>query len=110
MIDMPAGPSACVATSAIVGVYPPALKILANQLGITTAATQDLVTKGLLPAKVGLEAAAIPVRFQGSSVLVAFADPSDDGAIAAVTPYVESPALAVAELTHIEMLWRRVAA
>jgi hypothetical protein len=64
----------------------------------------------LLPAKVGLEAAAIPVRFQGSSVLVAFADPSDDAAIAAVTPYVESPALAVAELTHIEMLWRRVAA
>ena len=64
----------------------------------------------LLPADVGREAAAIPVRFQGSSVLVAFADPSDDAAIAAVAPYVQSPALAVAELTHIEMLWRRVAA
>lgn len=64
----------------------------------------------MLPADVGREAAAIPVRFQGSSVLVAFADPSDDAAVAAVAPYVQSPALAVAELTHIEMLWRRVAA
>ena len=43
-------------------------------------------------------------------MLVAFADPSDDVAIAAVAPYVQSPALAVAGLTHIEMLWRRVAA
>ena len=63
----------------------------------------------LLPASVGREAAAIPVRFQGSGVLVAFADPSDDGAVAAVAQYVESPVLAVAELTHIEMLWRKVA-
>lgn len=63
----------------------------------------------LLPASVGLEAAAIPVRFVGSSVQVAFADPSDDAAVEAVAEHVESPQLAVAELTHIQLLWRRAA-
>jgi hypothetical protein len=52
--------------------------------------------------------AAIPVRFLGAGVQVAFADPSDETAVAAVQEHVGPVSLAVAELSHIELLWNRV--
>jgi MshEN domain len=59
----------------------------------------------LLPRDVGVKFAAVPVRFVEESVLVAFADPSDPGALAAVREYLPSIKLAVAEFSDIRMLW-----
>jgi hypothetical protein len=60
----------------------------------------------LLPRDVGVKFAALPVRFVGESVLVAFADPSDPGALAAVREHLPSIKLAVAEFSDIRMLWQ----
>jgi hypothetical protein len=62
----------------------------------------------LLPANVGNEIAAIPVRTRGESVQVAFADPTDPKALAAVRKHLPSIDIAVAELTDIRSAWRRV--
>lgn len=64
----------------------------------------------LLPAEVGQRVSAIPVRFLGAAVQVAFADPSDETAVEAVREHVGSPSLAVAELSHIQLFWNRVTA
>ena len=66
-------------------------------------------TARLLPASVGREIAAIPVRPRGESVQVAFADPTDPKALAAVRKHLPSIDVAVAELTDIRSAWRRVA-
>jgi hypothetical protein len=59
-----------------------------------------------LPAAIGLQFAAIPVRAQEFGVQVAFADPSDREALDAVQQYVPWVVVAVAELTDIELAWR----
>jgi hypothetical protein len=64
----------------------------------------------LLPSAVGSHFAAMPVRFTEQSILVAFADPSDPGALAAVREFLPSIKLAVAEFSDIRALWRSVAA
>ena len=64
----------------------------------------------LLPRDVGFHYAAVPVRFAEQNVLVAFADPSDPEALAAVRTYLPRISLAVAEFTDIRMLWQRVCA
>jgi hypothetical protein len=64
----------------------------------------------LLPRAVGTRYDALPVRFTGPSVLVAFADPSDPEALAAVREFLPSIELAVAEFSDIRMLWQSVAA
>jgi hypothetical protein len=64
----------------------------------------------LLPTDVGGRFAAVPVRFAEQSVLVAFADPSDPEALAAVREFLPSIKLAVAEFSDIRMLWQKVAA
>jgi hypothetical protein len=64
----------------------------------------------LLPADVGARFAAVPVRFVDEGVQVAFADPSDPEALAAVRQYLPSIKLAVAEFSDIRMLWQRLAA
>jgi hypothetical protein len=64
----------------------------------------------LLPRDVGMRFAAVPVRFTDDGVLVAFADPSDPGALAAVREHLPSIKLAVAEFSDIRMLWQRVPA
>ena len=51
--------------------------------------------------------AAIPVRFLGAGVQVAFADPSDETTVEAVQEHVGPVSPAVAELSHIELLWNR---
>ena len=66
-------------------------------------------TARLLPASVGNEVAAIPVRTRGEAVQVAFADPTDPKALAAVRKHLPSIDVAVAELTDIRSAWRRVA-
>jgi hypothetical protein len=64
----------------------------------------------LLPREVGMRVEAVPVRFSEQSVLVAFADPSDPEALAAVREYLPEIKLAVAEFSDIRMLWQSVAA
>ena len=70
-------------------------------LGVDPAAVR------LLPRDVGLRYLAIPVRYVGSEIQVAFVDPSDDEAIAAVQAHISAPTLAVADLSDIEMAWRQ---
>jgi hypothetical protein len=65
----------------------------------------DYSVMRLLPREVGLKFAAVPVRFTDESVLVAFADPSDPGALAAVREHLPAIKLAVAEFSEIRMLW-----
>jgi hypothetical protein len=65
----------------------------------------DYSVMRLLPRDVGMKFAAVPVRFAGDGVLVAFADPSDPGALAAVREHLPSIQLAVAEFSDIRMLW-----
>jgi hypothetical protein len=60
----------------------------------------------LLPRAVGVKFAAVPVRFVEDSVVVAFADPSDPGALAAVREHLPAIKLAVAEFSDIRMLWQ----
>jgi hypothetical protein len=64
----------------------------------------------LLPRTVGTRFDAVPVRFSDRNVLVAFADPSDPEALAAVREYLPEIKLAVADFSDIRMLWQSVAA
>jgi hypothetical protein len=64
----------------------------------------------LLPKEVGSVFAAVPVRFMEQSIQVAFADPSDPAALAAVREFLPSIKLAVAEFSDIRMLWHNIAA
>jgi len=68
----------------------------------------DYTVMRLLPRDVGMRFAAVPVRFTDDGVLVAFADPSDPGALAAVREYLPSIKLSVAEFSDIRMLWQNV--
>ena len=60
----------------------------------------------LLPPEVGAAFDAIPVRYLAGAVQVAFADPSDQGALTAVREHIPAIAPAVAELSDIESMWR----
>jgi len=62
----------------------------------------------LVPRELGERLAAIPVRPDGDSVQVAFADPTDPDAVAEVSAYLGKTTLAVAELTDIRLAWRKV--
>jgi hypothetical protein len=60
----------------------------------------------LLPKDVGAAVAAIPTREKGNSVQVAFADPTDEHALAEVRRYIPEIEPAVAELSDIQLAWR----
>lgn len=62
----------------------------------------------LLPASVGAAAAAIPIRWEGETVLVGFADPTDPQALAAVMKHLPNLSTAVVELSDIKLAWREV--
>jgi hypothetical protein len=62
----------------------------------------------LLPYEVGMQAAAIPVRGEGGTVQVAFADPTDPAALAAVRSHLPHITVAVAELSDIRAALRTV--
>jgi hypothetical protein len=62
----------------------------------------------LLPYDVGLRAAAVPVRGEGDAVQVAFADPTDPAALAAVRERIPNIVVAVAELSDIRSALRSV--
>jgi hypothetical protein len=70
----------------------------------------DMYAARLLPPEVGRAAAAIPVRESGAgTITVAFADPTDPGAISAVREHLPKIEIAVAELSDIRLAWREVA-
>jgi hypothetical protein len=62
----------------------------------------------LLPPEVGSAFDAIPVRYLEGAVQVAFADPSDGDALSAVREHIPAIAPAVAELSDIESMWRKL--
>jgi hypothetical protein len=62
----------------------------------------------LLPADVGMAAAAIPVRANERAVQVVFADPTDPRALAAVREFLPTMEVAVAELSDIRSAWREI--
>ena len=63
----------------------------------------------LLPPKVGRRCAAVPVRFFGHELRVAFADPSDPDVVAEVQTHIAAPIQpAIAELSDIDTIWRSV--
>jgi hypothetical protein len=80
-------------------------RILSEQLSIPYVSIMrcgvDPLVARLVPYEVGMQAAAIPVRSDGGTVRVAFADPTDPGALAAVKPHVPRIEVAVAELSDI---------
>lgn len=62
----------------------------------------------LLPSADGMRVAAIPIGILGGRIRVAFADPSDESAKELVRRHVGEYALAVADLSDIELAWRTV--
>lgn len=65
----------------------------------------------LLPREIGVRYAAVPVRWVGTELRVAFADPSDTEAVAAVQQRLSAPIQpAIAELSDIDAVWRTMAA
>ena len=63
----------------------------------------------LMTPEMGRRYAAVPVRFFGGELRVAFADPSDPDAVAAVQEQMAFPIQpAVAELSDIDAIWRSV--
>ena len=63
----------------------------------------------LISSEVGRRCAAVPVRFFGHELRVAFADPSDPDVVAEVQTHVSAPIQpAIAELSDIDAIWRSV--
>lgn len=92
-------------------VYEPELaRALSEQWGIPylnlSAISVDRHAARLLPYEIGTTFAAIPVRYLDGAVQVAFADPSDAEALAAVRAHIPAIAPGVAELSDIALAWR----
>ena len=69
----------------------------------------DRACLALMTPELGRRCAAVPVRFFGSELRVAFADPSDPDAVGAVQEQMAFPIQpAVAELSDIDAIWRSV--
>jgi len=68
----------------------------------------DVAVARLVPSATGRHAGAIPVGFLGERIRVAFADPLDEAAIAAIRGYLRQFECVVAELSDIDQAWRRV--
>ena len=68
----------------------------------------DAALVRLVPREVGERACAIPVRMGNAGVIIAFADPTDTGALAAVREHVAEFQLAVGELSDIKLAWRSI--
>ena len=69
----------------------------------------DRSALALLSPEVGRRCAAVPVRFFGHELRIAFADPSDPDVLAEVQTHVAAPIQpAIAELSDIDTIWRSV--
>ncbi len=69
----------------------------------------DRSALALLPPEIGRRCAAVPVRFFGHELRVAFADPSDPDVVADVQTQIAAPIQpAIAELSDIDTIWRSV--
>ena len=92
-------------------IYEPELaRTLSEQWGIPylnlSVISVDRHAARLLPYDIGARYAAIPVRYLDGAVQVAFADPSDTEALAAVRAHIPAIAPGVAELSDIGAAWR----
>jgi MshEN domain len=73
-----------------------------GRIGVDPAVTR------LMPREVGVSVGAIPVRYEGDLVQVAFADPTDPSSVEAVNAHLRNISMAVAELSDIRLAWREV--
>jgi hypothetical protein len=93
---------------------PELARALSEQWGIPylnlSSTSVDRQAVRLLPYEIGAKYAAIPVRYLDGAVQVAFADPSDAEALAAVRAYIPAIAPGVAELADIAYAWRGLTA
>jgi type IV pilus assembly protein PilB len=89
---------------------PELARTLSEQWGIPylnlSSTSVDRQAVRLLPYEIGAKYAAIPVRYLDGAVQVAFADPSDAEALAAVRAHIPAIAPGVAELADIAYAWR----
>ena len=87
-------------------------RTLSQQLGLPYINIRHVGVDGgaarLLPPDVGRAAAAIPIRVTAEGVQVGFGDPTDPGAIAAVTEHLPSFTVAVAEVSEIMQAWHGI--
>jgi hypothetical protein len=85
-------------------------RALAEQLNIPYISLRsvgvDRQLARMLPPDIGVHYATIPVGFLGDRLRVAFADPCDDDASAAISRHFTSYDPVVAELSEIESVWR----
>ena len=92
------------------GIKPELARTLSEQWAIPylnlSAISVDRHAARLLPFETGAKFAAIPVRYLDGAVQVAFADPSDAEALAAVRAHIPAIAPGVAELSDIGAAWR----
>ena len=69
----------------------------------------DRSALALMTPELGRRCAAVPVRFFGNELRVAFADPSDPDTVGAVQEHLAFPIQpAVAELSDIDAIWRSI--
>ena len=85
-------------------------RALSEQLQIPYASIRasgiDRRVARTVPAEVGLRYAAIPIGFVSGRLRVAFADPCDEEACAAIAVHCGNYEIAVAELSEIVLAWR----
>ena len=85
-------------------------RTLADQLALPyvnlRVAGFDRAAAAMIPSSEGMRIAAVPIGILGGRVRVAFADPSDETAQAVARKFVGDFALAVSELSEIELAWR----
>jgi hypothetical protein len=87
-------------------------RVLAEQLELPYVSLAvvgvDYAVARTLPSEVGQRVAALPIASLRGRVRVAFADPCDDGARAAVHRHLGDCEVVVAEFSDIERAWRRI--
>jgi hypothetical protein len=85
-------------------------RMLAMQLDLPYVSLRvtgfDRSVARLLPSAIGLQVAAIPIGIFRDRIRVAFADPTDENAVATVNQHLSQPEAVVAELSDIESAWR----
>jgi Type II secretion system (T2SS), protein E, N-terminal domain len=85
-------------------------RTLADQLDIPYANLRvtgyERSVAAMIPSALGMARGVLPIGVLGGRIRIAFADPTDEEAIAAVRAYVGDFTLAVADLLEIELAWK----
>jgi hypothetical protein len=87
-------------------------RTLAGQLGLPYVNLRqtgvDLGVARMLPGEIGMRYGVIPIGVRAGTVRVAFADPTDDEARAAVAGHLPTLEAVIADLSEIRSAWRQI--